>query len=118
MNQNELKLRQEVEDMIRWAHRPLQQFPRAERHVLSAEIRQTMYQLLRLVITANHRYHKKTTLQDPDVELDLLRAQVRIARELEFLKFKDYEQWAKRLASTGNLLGGWIRWARQQGGQH
>jgi hypothetical protein len=113
--QSDLLLRKEIEEMILWAHRPLQQFPKSERHVLAAEIRSTMYELLKLVITANHRYYKKTTMQDMDVHLDLLRSQVRIAHQLQYLKFKDYECWARRLAGVGNLLGGWIKWARQQG---
>lgn len=110
----DLLLRRSVEEMILWAHRPLQQFPKAERHVFAAEIRRTMYELLRLVITANRRYYKKTTMQDMDVALDLLRSQVRIAKDLEYLKFNDYEAWSKRLYETGNLLGGWLKWAGTQ----
>ncbi len=118
IKQDDLLLRKAVEEMIVWAHRPLQQFPKSERHVLAAEMRRTMYELLRLVITANHRYYKKTTLQDMDVQLDLLRSQVRIAQQLEYLKFKDYEGWARHLSGVGNLLGGWLKWAAQQGVQH
>lgn len=105
----ELKIRQKVEDMMIYGYTALRQFPKSERHVLAAEIRQSMYRLLRLVITANKRYHKKTTMQDADVELDCLRSQVRLAMELGFLTFKKYEVWAGHLAEIGRMLGGWMK---------
>lgn len=77
---SDLLIRQKVEAMIEYGHCALRQFPKSERHVLSAEIRGSMWALLRLVIVCNKRHHKKTTLQELDAELDLLRAQVRLAR--------------------------------------
>ena len=73
---SDLLIRQKVEAMIEYGHCALRQFPKSERHVLSAEIRGSMWALLRLVIVCNKRYHKKTTLQDLDAELDLLRPSV------------------------------------------
>lgn len=63
MNQEDLQIRLKVEEMIRYGYAALRQFPKSEKHVLSAEIRQCMYRLLRLVIICNRRYHKKTTMQ-------------------------------------------------------
>lgn len=73
---SDLLIRQKVEAMIEYGHCALRQFPKSERHVLSAEIRSSMWALLRLVIVCNKRYYKKTTLQELDAELDLLRASV------------------------------------------
>ena len=73
---SDLLIRQKVEAMIEYGHCALRQFPKSERHVLSAEIRSSMWALLRLVIVCNKRYHKKTTLQDLDAELDQVRASV------------------------------------------
>ena len=66
---NELIIEQKVREMILYGYTALRQLPRAERHVLSAEIRSAMLRLLKLVITAAKRHHKKTTLTDMDVEL-------------------------------------------------
>ena len=71
---NELIIEQKVRDMILYGYIALRQLPRAERHVLSAEIRTSMLKLLKLVITAAKRHHKKTTLTDMDVELAALQA--------------------------------------------
>jgi len=72
-----LKIRRKCEDMIAYGYVVLRQFPKSERHVLSQEIRNTMWSLLRLIIICNKRYFKKSTMQDLDAELDLLRSQIR-----------------------------------------
>ena len=59
----DLKIKLKVEQMIQYGYSAVRQFPKSERHVLSAEIRESMYRLLRLVIVGNRRYFKKTTLQ-------------------------------------------------------
>ena len=110
----DLQVRLKVEEMIKYAYAPLRNFPKAEKHVLSAEIRQCMFRLLRLVIVVNRRYHKKTTMQDLDAELDLLRSLVRLSMELEFLPFRQYEIWARQLAEVGRMVGGWMSWAKAQ----
>ena len=100
--------------MIKYGYAPLRNFPKAEKHVLSAEIRQSMFRLLRHVIVVNRRYHKKTTMQDLDAELDLLRSLVRLSMDLGLLPFRQYEIWACHLAEIGRMVGGWMAWARAQ----
>ena len=111
-DQEDLKIRLEVELMIKYGYTALRQFPKSEKHVLSAEIRQCMYRLLRLVIITNRRYHKKTTMQDIDAELDLLRSLIRLAMELQFLPFRQYEIWSKHANKIGGMLGMWMKWLR------
>jgi hypothetical protein len=106
---DDLLIRQKVEAMIEYGHIAVRQFPKIERHVLGAEIRHTMWALLRLVVVCNKRYHKKTTLQELDAELDLLRCQVRTAKALGYLDFKKYECWAMLNDEIGRMLGGWIK---------
>ncbi|MCO7643736.1 diversity-generating retroelement protein Avd [Pseudomonas sp. S 311-6] len=110
----DLKIKLRVEEMILWAYGPMRNFPKSERHVLSAEIRQSMYRLLRLVIVVNRRYHKKTTMQDLDAELDLIRSLVKLSLDLGMLPLRQYELWAKHLAEIGRMVGGWMAWAKNQ----
>lgn len=109
----DLQIRLKLEETIKYGYAALRNFPKSEKHVLSAEIRQCMMRLLRLVIITNRRYHKKTTLQDVDSELDLLRSMVRLSMELGFLKFPQYEVWSRHIDEVGRMVGGWIRWVRQ-----
>lgn len=108
----DLKIKLKVEQMIQYGYSSLRQFPKSERHVLSAEIRGCMFRLLRLVIAANRRYYKKTMVQDLDSELDMLRSLIRISRELSFLPFRQYEIWARHLAEIGKMIGGWLGWLK------
>lgn len=105
----DLKIRRRTEEMIAYAYTALRQFPKAERHVLSAEIRESCWKLLRLIIVCNKRYHKKTTLQELDAELDVLRSLVRMAHSLKYLSLKAYETWSRQVDEIGRMTGGWIK---------
>ena len=106
---DDLLIRQKLEAMIEYGHIAVRMFPKQERHVLGAEIRSTMWGLLRLVVVCNKRYFKKTTLQELDAELDLLRCQVRLAKQLQYLDMKKYEHWARLNDELGRMIGGWIK---------
>jgi len=104
-----LKIKQKCEDMIKYGYSALRQFPKSEKYTLSAEIKTTMWRLLRLIIVCNKRYFKKTTIQDLDVELDILRSHVRLSKELAFLPFRKYEVWSRYIDEIGKMIGGWIK---------
>jgi len=105
----DLLIRQKMEAMIEYGYVCLRQFPQYERHVLAAEIRNRMWTLLHLIVLAHKRYHKRTTLQDLDAQLDLLRAQVRLARGLGYIDMHKYETWATLNDEIGRMVGGWLR---------
>jgi hypothetical protein len=105
----DLKIKQKIEDMMAYAYPALAQFPKAEKHALAAEIKASIRRLLQLTIICNKKYFKKTTLQDLDVELDILRSYVRLAFNLHFLPPKKYEYWSRLNDEIGRMIGGWIK---------
>lgn len=109
MKREDLKILQKTYDMIQYGYIALRQYPKSEKHTLAAETKRSMYELLKLIIRANRRYYKKTTLQDIDIELDHLRYLIRLGHDLGFLPFKKYEIWSKRLDELGKMLGGWMK---------
>ncbi len=109
----DLLIRNKVEDMIDYGYIALRQFPKAERHVLSAEIRQCLWLILRCVVTCNLARDKKPALLQLDVELNVLRSFLRRAAQYEFLQFKKYEHWSKLNDEIGRMIGGWIKSASQ-----
>ena len=106
---DDLKIRQKCEELITYGYTVVKNFPKSERHVLAQEIRLTMWAILRLIIVTNRRYFKKTTMQDLDAELDLLRSQVRIAMELHYVSFHQYEVWSRHTDEIGRMIGGWFK---------
>jgi four helix bundle protein len=104
-----LLIEDKCREMMLYGYQALKQFPKHEKHVLGAEIRLSMLQLQRLVITAFKRYHKKTTLTDLDIELAILKRQVRLAKDLRYLDLKKYQHWIEKLVEIGRMIGGWIK---------
>ena len=103
----ELKIKQKCEDMIKYGLQSLNQYPRSEKYGMGAVTKAVMYELLKLIISCNHKYYKKTTLQDMDVQLDILRTFIRLAMELGYLPFKKYEVWSAKVDEIGRMIGGW-----------
>lgn len=108
---NEFKLYQKTYDMILYGNQCLNQFPKSEKYALVAEIKRSMYALLRLIIEANKKYYKKTTAQQLDVELETLRTYIRLSadEQMRYLPIKKYEHWSKLLNEIGRMVGGWMK---------
>jgi len=104
-----LKILQKTYDMILYAYPVLRQFPKSEKHTLAAEIKKTMFNMVRLITRANKEYRKADFLRQLDAELELLRTQVRLSVELRFIPMKKYEVWSRYLEEIGKMLGGWIK---------
>ena len=105
----DLQILQKTYDMILYSQNALNQFPKFEKHVMAAEIRKTMNNLLALIITANKKYYKKTTLQEIDIELEKLRTFVRLSKDMKYIDIKKYEVWSRHLTEIGKMLGGWMK---------
>lgn len=105
----DFKILQKTYDMILYGNICLKQFPKHEKHVMSADIRKSMSKLTKLIIRANKKYYKKTTLEEMDIELEWLRMQIRMAadQQLRYLPINKYENWSKMLNEIGKMLGGW-----------
>lgn len=109
-------LKTKVEDMMAYGQPAIRNFPRADRQT-AAEIRRSMLSIYRLSIILEKKYYKKTTVQELDTELAVLRHLVRMARDVRFsgatihpsLSPKQYEVWARHLDEVGKLIGGYIK---------
>lgn len=108
-NLENLIVYQKTYDMIEYGYQALKQFPRSEKHTFAAEIKDAMIKLLKLIITANKKYHKKTTVREMDTQLELLTTYIRLAKDLEFLPFRKYGIWSTKLNEVGKLIGGWMK---------
>lgn len=111
----DFKILQKTYDMIIYGNICLKQFPKSEKYALASDIKKSMYNLLKLIVETNKKYYKKTTLQQIDVELEVLRTFIRLAADpnLRYIHLNKYENWAKLLNEIGKMLGGWIKSAKQ-----
>lgn len=106
---SELIALQKAYDCYLYLHIVLKKFPKSEKFVLSADIKLTFFEMLKLFLIANKSAYKKKLLYEADVQLDLLRFRIRIAYDLKFMSAKQYEILSKKLNEIGRLLGGWIK---------
>ena len=106
---DDLKILQKVFDMMEYAYLALAQYPKSEKYALGTDIKRCMDMILELIITAQKKYFKKTTLQALDVEIMKLRAYIRLSHRLKFLPMKKYEVWSGMVVEIGKMLGGWIK---------
>ncbi|MBU5438276.1 diversity-generating retroelement protein Avd [Tissierella sp. MSJ-40] len=112
----EFKIKEKIYDMILYGSPALTQFPKVEKYALAGDIRKSMYRMLMLAVTIEKKYYKKTTLQELDIELDILRHLIRLAADKKLypnqkpcLPFKKYEYWAKLIDEIGRMIGGYMK---------
>jgi len=105
----ELILKEKCKDMMKYAYQAMRDIPKDYRYTLGADIRNSMTELLRLITRCGKKYYKRNTLEDMDIELDVLRAMIHVAVENRVITIKEFENWAKLLDEIGRMIGGWIK---------
>ena len=115
MKIQELILLNKTYDMIQYAYGALAQYPKSEKFALAADIKKCMHRILGREVEASKKYYKKTTLQELDVDVTVLKYYIRLSRDLKFLPPKKYEIWAGKVTEIGRLLGGWLKSVRASG---
>ena len=112
-------LKEKIADMMKYGKQAVANFPRRERQTAD-EIRRSMLTMYRLSIMVEKKYYKKTTLQELDIELDVLRHLIRLAQDRDYygrnvappLPFKKYEYWSGMLSEIGRIIGGYMKYAK------
>lgn len=102
-----------LHDMAKYAYPALAQFPKSEKFAIVADIKRCIDSIMEKAIEASKQYHKKTTLQEMDVELEKLRHYLRLSHELGFLPIKKYEMLSRMVDEIGRMLGGWIKYTAE-----
>jgi four helix bundle protein len=107
----------------------LNHFPKFEKYALAQQIRQCMYEVYAMIVEAQKRYHKKSTLTHLDVRHEQWRMLVNLANSLGYFQFNDGKEIdkapertaahrflaiSKLIDELGRMLGGWIVYERQQ----
>ena len=101
-----LILQAKFEDIQRYTHDALFQFPKRERYLLCAQIQRAVDDTMHLIIRFKLKYYKKTTLQDIDVEIDYLRTLVRMAHIAGYISTGKRGEWVDHLNEAGRIVGG------------
>lgn len=121
-------LRAKIDELDLESHKILNKLPKAERHVLAAEIRGVINGIIRLEERAARMqlFERKRgqkpvrtyeLLQSLDIELGLLKRMINKAERLGYLKAQGkniYGYWSSLAFEVGSILGGWINTVEKQ----
>jgi 23S rRNA-intervening sequence protein len=86
-----------------WSCKHTSKFPRSHRFVLGERIERNLYNLLETLIAAKYTKNRQRLLEDANLSLELLRFQIRLAKDLECLKVESYAFAAKSIDEIGRL---------------
>lgn len=107
--QEELVIITKTYDLILWSCNHTGRFPRQHRFVLGERLERSLYDLLETLIQAKYSRERTPLLNDANLKLEILRFQVRLAKDLQCLQVKSYAFAAKQIDEIGKLVGGWLR---------
>jgi 23S rRNA-intervening sequence protein len=96
-------------DLILWSCNHTSKFPRNHRFVLGERIERNLYGLLETLIAAKYTKNRQRLLEEANLNLEVLRFQMRLAKALQYLKVESYAFAPKAIDEIGRLIGGWLR---------
>lgn len=95
-------------DLVLWLLPQVAKFPRVHRFGLGERVvRQALDFQETLVRAGLSKKERIRFLDEADVQLAILRQNLRLCKDLEMMKLNQYEHVSKMLSEIGRLLGGW-----------
>ncbi len=104
-------------ELVLWSCRHIAGFPRSHRFTLGERMELRLYDLLELLLKAKYSGQKVGLLRQANMELELLRFQFRLAKDLECLTLKRYEHGVRAVDEIGRMVGAWLKQPGPKGRQ-
>ena len=101
-------------DLILWSCNHTSRFPRNHRFVLGERIERNLYDLLETLIQAKYTRQRQPLLEAANLKLEIIRFQIRLAKDLKCLKTNSYLFASKAIDELGRLVGGWLQGRRER----
>ncbi|MDA1053035.1 MAG: diversity-generating retroelement protein Avd [Planctomycetota bacterium] len=105
----EMKVIEKTYDLVVWSCQHIGKFPRSHRFTLGDRLEQRLYQVLEMLLRAKYDRERLVLLQQANLELELLRFQFRLAKDLKCLSIDSYGSASRSVNEVGKLVGGWIK---------
>jgi hypothetical protein len=106
----ELKVISDCYDLVVYLVQRIEKFPRHHRYSLGIAIENRLQEILALLLRAKFNRAKRSEfLEEVNVQLDILRFQIRMAKDLKAFPVKSHGHASKLLQEIGLQVGGWLR---------
>jgi hypothetical protein len=96
-------------DLILWSCHHTGKFPRNHRFVLGEHLERNLYDLLETLIRAKYTRQRQPLLEQANLLLEVLRFQIRLAKDLQCFKVESYGFASRAIDEIGKLVGGWLK---------
>jgi len=99
----------QTHDLLAWLAPHLEHWPRPQRFFLARQVLECAVGLYRLLLRARkvQGEERRRTLLEADVELETLKALLRLGQERFYMNLGQYQHVSAMLAEIGKQLGGW-----------
>jgi hypothetical protein len=105
----ELKVIADFYDFMLWLIQHTEKFPRHHRYSLGIAMENRLQTILSLLLRAKFTQEKVKALSDANLELEILRFQIRLARDLAALPIRSHGHAAGLMQQIGAQIGGWLK---------
>ncbi len=105
----ELKVISNFYDFAIYLGQRIEKFPRHHRYSLGSAMEQGLRDILALLLRAKYRRDNAAFLEEVNIQLEILRFQIRMAKDLRALPMKSHGHASKLLQGIGAQVGGWLR---------
>jgi hypothetical protein len=106
----ELLIVRKTYDLVIWTCKHLARFPRSYRCTLGDRMEHRLYRILENLLQAKYqRSERSGLLRQTNMELEMLRFQFRMARDLDCLTLDSFGHAAREVNEIGKMVGGWLR---------
>lgn len=105
----DLKILEKQYETILWMFPLINRFPQKQRFVFGQQMQNSLLEILKNIIQANHERDKTLVLKQTSVELDKFRYLFRLAKDFKFISMRQYEFGAGKINEIGKMLGGWLK---------
>lgn len=98
-------------DIINYVFMITEKYPKREKGSLVEYIKKETLDGMNYIINAYRCFdltEKNNYLQKLDTSLKMQKVLVRVSKQKEYITYKNYEAWSKKIFNLGNLTGGWI----------
>lgn len=97
-------------NLVIWTCKHIAGFPRSFRCTLGDGMELRLYRVLEWLLRAKYNSgDRPALLRDVNMELELLRFQYRMAKDLRCLSVDSYEHATRTVNEVGKMVGGWMK---------
>jgi hypothetical protein len=95
--------------LVVWTSQHVVKFPRTHRFTLGGRLEDKLNTILEALIRAKYTADRLAVLNEANLELERLRFQFRLAKDLKCLPLESYGYASRTVNEVGQLVGGWIK---------